>query len=65
MPLRHSAGEPCTWESSNGDQEALQAQHMVNDGLAPNLLGSILNNGIIDLIRSELVGVKNAGWLVK
>jgi hypothetical protein len=42
------------------------SKHKVNDGLAPNLLGSILNNGIIDLIRSELVGVKkNAGWLVK
>jgi hypothetical protein len=42
-------------------------KHMVNDGLAPNLLASILNNDIIqlNLIRSELVGVKkNAGWFV-
>jgi hypothetical protein len=33
---------------------------MVNDDLAPNLLASILNKGIIqlNLIRSELVGVK-------
>jgi hypothetical protein len=33
---------------------------MVNDGLAPNLLACILNNGIIQLniFRTELVGVK-------
>ena len=40
-------------------------KHMVIDGLAPNILASTLNNGIIQLglIRSELVGVKkNAGW---
>jgi hypothetical protein len=35
-------------------------KHMVNDGLAPNLLASIPNYGIIqsNLIRSELVGIK-------
>jgi hypothetical protein len=41
---------------------------MVNDGLALNLLvASILNYGIqLNLIRSELVGVKkNAGWVTQ
>ncbi len=42
-------------------------KHMVDDDLAPNLLASILNIGIIQLnmIWSELVGVKkNTGWIV-
>ena len=50
--------------SSDGGLEAIQLKHIVNDGLASNLLASVLNNRIIqlNLVRSELVGVKkNAG----